>query len=86
VASPGALKGLLAGLRAEQEKRARARGREFGETVRESFYRQLDTMRERLTAAPGYAEPSAAQKAAAIRDLAAYLDAHYGLAPGRDEL
>jgi hypothetical protein len=70
-------------LRAEQEKRARVQGTEVGETIRESFFRQLDVMHERLVAA---GEPSEAQKATAARDLDAYLHAHYGAGPGRDEL
>jgi len=52
MASPGALAALHEALRAEQERRTRARGQELTGD-RESFYRKLDEMAERLRAAPG---------------------------------
>ena len=77
MASPNALKALFEALRAEQGKRARARGQE-GAGDRESLYHQLDMMAERLRAAPGYVEPDAAQKARMLQDLDNFFAAYYG--------
>ena len=80
MASPDALKALFEALQAEQRKRARARGQDLiGD--RESFHRQLDLMAERLRAAPGFIEPTPAQKALMLQDLDRYLAAHYGSQP-----
>jgi hypothetical protein len=77
VASPAALKALLAALKTEQEKRDRLLGRPAGD-AREILYHQLDMMAERLRAAPGYVEPDPVRKARMLRDLEDYFAAHYG--------
>jgi hypothetical protein len=72
MATAAALKGFLAILRAEQQKRARSQGRAIGMT-REQFYEMLDLTAERRRAAPGYVEPTPAQRALALQDLDRYL-------------
>jgi len=73
MASAGALTALYGALRGEQEKRARQRGRPFDQgDARESFYRQLDEMHERRKQAPGYREPTPAERAAHMADLDAW--------------
>ena len=76
MASPAALKALHEALKAEQEKRDRLLGRPAGD-AREILYRELDQMAERLRAAPGYVEPSPAQRARMLQDLDEYFTAHY---------
>jgi hypothetical protein len=71
VASTAALKGFLAVLRAEQEKRAHARGQAVV-ISRESFYRQLDEAHARRIAAPGYVPLSPERRALAMQDLDQY--------------
>ena len=69
MATAAALMGFLAVIRAEQEKRAqraRMQGR-ARERSREELYQWLDLMAARRRAAPGYVEPSPAQRAGAQR-------------------
>jgi hypothetical protein len=77
MASAAALKGFLAILRAEQEKRARARGQAVAAS-REEWYRQLDEAHARRIALPGYRPQSPEQKALALQDLDRYLASRYG--------
>jgi hypothetical protein len=75
MATAAALMGFLAVIRAEQEKRAqraRMQGR-ARERSREELYQWLDLMAARRRAAPGYVEPSPAQRALALQDLDQYL-------------
>jgi hypothetical protein len=42
------------------------------QVTREQFYAQLDLMHQRRTQAPGYVEPTPAQRALALQDLDQY--------------
>ena len=77
MASPAALIALRDALKAEQQKRARIRG-QAPQMSREELYKWLDQMHERRKAAPGYVEPTPAQRALTLQDLDRYLSEHYG--------
>ena len=64
-------------LRAETVRRQAAKLEAAGGDARERLYRELDLMQERIRAAPGYVEPTAAEKAKALRDLDQWFAEHY---------
>jgi hypothetical protein len=71
MASEDALMAAIAALRAEQERRARARGVEMVFS-REDFYAKLDAVAARRRAAPGYKPQSLEQQTLALQDLDNY--------------
>jgi hypothetical protein len=70
MASPDALRALVDALVAEQERR-RAERQRVGDDARAWLLAQLSDMHERLTKAPGYVAPTAAEKEQMILKLEA---------------
>lgn len=64
-------------LNTEIARRRAAKLEAAGGDARERLYRELDLMHERIRAAPGYVEPTAAEKAKALRDLDQWFAEHY---------
>ena len=67
----------LVGMVTEADRRQAAKLEALGGDDRERLYRMLDLMHERRKMAPGYREPTPAEKAAHMADLDQFFRQYY---------